>query len=366
MEENRYPLTNDNTIAKQQMETLDLFCGAGGFSEGFRQAGFIIKAGIDNDEEALSTFERNFPTARAILIDLSGDLDDLSSQLKKYSIRNPSVIIGGPPCQGFSVAGKRLISDPRNILYRAFISLIEILNPLSVVLENVPTILSLHKGETAKSIIADLDSLGYRTAVFTLNAADYSVPQNRRRTFFIGLKECRNFTIPAPVTAFNPITTEMAISDLPLLEGELGNEVLQYVNEPTNDYQREMKRGSDAIFNHWVVQHKQDTIDTIKLVPDGGNYKDLPEHLRDTRRVHIAWTRMNSKRPCFTIDAGHNHHFHYKANRVPTVRECARIQSFPDRFRFFGKKTSQFRQVGNAVPPLLARAIASTLKELLK
>ena len=140
---------------------------------------------------------------------------------------------------------------------------------------------------------------------------------------------------------------------------------VRYYIDSETDYQKAMRNGSVKLFNHWKVEHKQKTIDIIKLVPDGGNYKNLPVELQQTRKVNIAWTRMNSKKPCFTIDAGHNHHFHYKANRVPTVRECARIQSFPDTFRFFGKKTSQYRQVGNAVPPILAGKIARSIIEVL-
>jgi DNA (cytosine-5)-methyltransferase 1 len=342
-------------------EVVDLFCGAGGFSEGFRQVGFTIKTGIDNDTQALITYKHNFPESSAVLTDLSGG--DFISLMKKYSFENTGIIIGGPPCQGFSIAGKRISSDPRNILYKAFMDIVNELNPVGVVLENVPAISSLNNGEAVKSIISRLEGLGYSTIFFTLNAADYGVPQNRRRAFFVGLNNGRKFKIPTPSTAFHPLTTEMAISDLPLLEDTLGGEILQYPQNPANVFQSEMRLGSDAIYNHWSVKHLPFTVETIKLVPDGGNYKNLPEHLRDTRKVHIAWTRMNSRKPCFTIDAGHNHHFHYKANRVPTVRECARIQSFPDRFRFFGNKTSQFRQVGNAVPPLLAKAIALSLKD---
>ena len=118
--------------------------------------------------------------------------------------------------------------------------------------------------------------------------------------------------------------------------------------------------------NHVATLHTQKTRDIISLVPDGGNYKELPLDLQQTRKVHIAWTRMNSNKPCFTIDAGHNHHFHYRANRVPTVRESARLQSFSDDFEILGGKTSQLRQVGNAVPPLLAKAIALQIKKYLE
>ena len=126
-----------------------------------------------------------------------------------------------------------------------------------------------------------------------------------------------------------------------------------------------MRNKSDILYNHEAVKHTEKTKNIIAMVPDGGNYKCLPMHLQSTRKVNIAWTRMNSSKPCFTIDAGHNHHFHYLANRVPTVRECARIQSFPDNFIFTGNRTSQYRQVGNAVPPLVAEQIALVLLEAL-
>ena len=355
-------------ISKKQrcFAVLDLFCGAGGFSEGFKQAGFKIVAGIDNDSLALETYSKNFPEAITLKRDLSKAFDWQTDSFRSILEQDIDVIIGGPPCQGFSIAGKRTREDPRNTLYRAYIKLIEHLNPAAIVVENVPTILSLFSGDIAKRIRRDFEALGYKTEVFTLTASDYGVPQSRRRTFFVGTKSLEKFKMPSPITAFSPITTEMAISDLPLLENNAGADVLKYITQPVNEYQRIMRNKSVEIYNHWAVMHLKRTIDIIKLVPDGGNYKNLPPKLRNTRKVNIAWTRMNSKKPCFTIDAGHNHHFHYKANRVPTVRECARIQSFPDRFRFFGNKTSQFRQVGNAVPPLLAKAIALSLKEVLR
>ena len=127
-----------------------------------------------------------------------------------------------------------------------------------------------------------------------------------------------------------------------------------------------MRESCDTLWNHVATIHNAKTKEIIAMVPDGGNYKSLPEELWSTRKVHIAWTRMDSTRPCFTIDTGHNHHFHYRANRVPTARESARIQSFPDRFRFLGIKTSQLKQVGNAVPPLLAQALAEEIAKLMQ
>jgi DNA (cytosine-5)-methyltransferase 1 len=126
-----------------------------------------------------------------------------------------------------------------------------------------------------------------------------------------------------------------------------------------------MRQSSRKLYNHQVTIHNQKTTDIISLVPDGGNYKDLPLELQNTRKVHIAWTRLNSNRPSFTIDCGHNHHFHYLYNRVPTVRESARIQSFPDNYIIIGNKGSQLKQVGNAVPPLMSLQIANNIKALL-
>jgi DNA (cytosine-5)-methyltransferase 1 len=171
------------------------------------------------------------------------------------------------------------------------------------------------------------------------------------------------FAFPEPTTPDRNLTCWDALSDLPPLRKNPGKEQCNYTNPAKTEYQRLMRQNSDFLFNHLAVVHKQQTIETISLVPDGGNYKDLPVQLQRSRKVNIAWTRMNSKKPCFTIDAGHNHHFHYRENRVPTVRESARIQSFPDAFRFYGTKTKQFRQVGNAVPPLVAFHLATSLRK---
>lgn len=348
-------------IRKTEINVLDLFCGAGGLSEGFRQAGYNIIAGIDNDQEALVTFSRNHPESKAIFADLGGEIDFAKEPFRSLANKKIDVIIGGPPCQGFSVAGNRIADDPRNILYKSYIKMIEHFKPKAIVLENVPTIMSLYGGKIGNAIIADFKELGYSTTIKLLVASDYGVPQKRRRVFFIAFTGQNPPAINIAKTRLN-VTTFDAISDLPLLEGEDGAEESEYKNVPTTNYQKEMRKNSKILYNHWAVKHKSETKRIISLVPDGGNYKNLPVNLQNTRKVHIAWTRMNSKAPCFTIDAGHNHHFHYKANRVPTVRECARIQSFPDTFRFYGKKSSQFRQVGNAVPPILSKIIAIQIK----
>ncbi len=349
----------------KKYRVLDIFCGAGGFSCGMEQAGFEVVAGVDNDEKALKTFEYNHKNAIAVNYDLSNINNDLFRVLDPITKDGIDVLVGGPPCQGFSIAGKRLVDDPRNKLWLAYIKIIDRYKPKVIFLENVPTIVSVNKGKVAEKIIDSFREYGYEVSQKILVASDYGVPQNRKRAFFVATKKgLPSFTFPKSLCEY--ITTEEAISDLPLLNDSLGLEEVSYIVEPQNKYQKEIRKESRVILNHSAVNHTDKTKDIISLVPDGGNYKDLPEHLKNTRKVNIAWTRMNSKKTCFTIDAGHNHHFHYKANRVPTVRECARIQSFPDTFKFIGTRTSQYRQVGNAVPPLLGLALAKESLKVLK
>ena len=348
-----------------KFSVLDLFCGAGGFSCGMEHSSFKVLAGIDNDAATLETFKHNHLSAEAIEYDLSNIGDDLYNQLDPIFSGGLDVLVGGPPCQGFSIAGKRLEDDPRNSLWSAYVSIVKRYNPRIIFLENVPTIMSLYNGEIAQRITNSFKSLGYETSVKILLASDYGVPQNRRRAIFVAWNsQLPEFKFPKKMDS--KITNYEAISDLPLLENTLGSEISEYESPPMSDYQRLMRSDSSKLHNHTAVNHMQKTKDIIAMVPDGGNYKDLPESLHRTRKVNIAWTRMNSQKPCFTIDAGHNHHFHYKANRVPTVRECARIQSFPDNFIFIGNRTSQYRQVGNAVPPLLGYALAKEAEKVLK
>jgi DNA (cytosine-5)-methyltransferase 1 len=340
---------------------VDLFSGAGGLALGFEYGGFFTAAGIDHDKYSLRTFSRNFPKAHIFCENLANPTNELKDAITKMP--RVDVVVGGPPCQGFSVAGKRLLDDPRNSLYRHYIEIVSLLKPTYVVMENVPTIRTMGGGAVAHAIVHDLESLKYGVRVETVNAASYGVPQNRTRTFFIAKHEGtpRGFSRGAPDE--QRLTTKDAIGDLPLLENHFADVPVPYTSDAQNQYQLQMRKDSLSIYNHWAVAHTERTKSIIALVPDGGNYKNLPKHLHGTRKVNIAWTRMNSQKPSFTIDAGHNHHFHYEANRVPTVRECARIQSFPDTFVFLGNKTSQFRQVGNAVPPLLAAALAKEIRK---
>jgi DNA (cytosine-5)-methyltransferase 1 len=346
---------------RKKLTVIDIFCGAGGFSQGFHQAGYKILAGVDIDQQAISTYAHNFPTSTAISWDLSKPLSECS---EANIVLNDKVdiIVGGPPCQGFSIAGKRNHTDPRNRLFKAYFDIIRQTNPRAVVIENVPTMLTMNNGEFINELEHNLFQSGYKVYKQLLWANQYGVPQKRKRLIIVALdsrEKTKDFSYPEPIKG--EITCHEALSDLPLLDNEVGAEAQSYNSPPSNQYQKKMRGDTKVLYNHWAVIHTEQTKKIIALVPDGGNYKSLPESLWQSRKVNIAWTRMKSSAPCFTIDAGHNHHFHYKANRVPTVRESARIQSFPDHFRFLGNKTSQFRQVGNAIPPLMAEAVAKAI-----
>lgn len=340
------------------MNVIDLFCGCGGLSYGFEKAGYNILLGIDNDKMALKTFEYNHHNSKSIC----GDITQIGYKEIKKVIGNKKidVIIGGPPCQGMSLSGPRQFDDPRNKLYLSYIRLVNEIRPKAFVIENVPGLISLFGGQIKENIITKFSQMGYDIKYKIVCSADYGVPQMRKRVVFVGVKGKNDFVYPKENK--NYVTCEMALSDLPSLVDTIGEEHMDYVKQPQNNYQKLMRFNSFEVLNHIAANHSEKVKHIISLVPDGGNYKNLPEEYRLSRNFHVAWTRFNSQKPAPTIDTGHRHHFHYKYNRVPTVRECARLQSFPDDFVFWGNKTQQFRQVGNAVPPLMAQAIAEQLK----
>ena len=335
---------------------LDLFSGCGGLSLGLQQSGFEIKLGIDHWQDALDTFKINHNDSQILCSDLS--TLDFSSIEKDYLPNGVDLIIGGPPCQGFSISGKRDPKDPRNQLYQSFVSSVTHFRPRAFLMENVPNLASMSKGDIKKAIVNDFESLGYTTFSENLLASDYGVPQNRKRFFLVGFLGESDFTFPSKTHGVEKVSTSEAISDLP--EFSL-DDSSPYEGPPLSEYQKRMREDSFGVYNHEITNHTEKTRSIISLVPDGGNYKDLPEKYRNTRNVNIAWTRYSSVKPSFTIDTGHRHHFHYQFDRVPTVRESARLQSFPDTFKFLCSKTSQYKQVGNAVPPILAKHLGQSL-----
>jgi DNA (cytosine-5)-methyltransferase 1 len=348
------------------LNAIDLFAGCGGLSKGFMDAGFNIIVGVDNDQAALNTFKLNHMGAAALNADLSQQ--ETFDEIKRIAgTRTIDVIIAGPPCQGFSLTGPRNFDDPRNKLYLAVIEMVRQFNPKGFIIENVPGMATMYKGQVKDEILKRFKNLGYNVECKILCAADYGVPQLRRRLIFMGIRKDVGVPVfPEPLlTPDNYVTCREAISDLPSRVDELGKEEDSYDQEPITAYQKKMRGNCTTLYNHVATNHKQFVKDTIALVPEGGNYKDLPKGWGESRKFHEAWTRYDGNKPSKTIDTGHRNHFHYKYNRVPTIRENARLQSFPDDFIFTGTKTQQNRQVGNAVPPLLGFALGKKILEII-
>ena len=347
---------------------LDLFSGAGGLSRGFLDAGYNVVLGVDFDDMALKSFKANHGNTDAMKLDLFNH-DNIKYIEKFLKSRNIEldVLVGGPPCQGFSLAGSRDVADERNTLYTAMVKIAKNFKPKVVVLENVPGLLNLYEGRGATRIIDDFTNIGYRIKPQILYGPDFGIPQIRKRVFFVGiLNSEEDFIFPTPIyTKDEYITCEQAISDLPDLDGILGEIIQEYKCKPTSVYQILMRRHSCKVHNHIGTIHTEKTIKMISMVPEGKNYKALPEEYRSQFKYNEALTRYHSQKPSLTINTGHRSHFHYKHNRIPTVRESARLQSFPDDFIFYGNKTQQYKQVGNAVPPILGYHIALKLKKYL-
>jgi DNA (cytosine-5)-methyltransferase 1 len=340
---------------------IDLFCGCGGLSKGFEKAGFEIALAIDMWKDAIETYNYNHDNKVA----MCKNIHDLSNEeLKKIAKENDVVgVIGGPPCQGFSTVGTRDINDSRNHLYLEYCRVVETIQPDFFVLENVKGLTTLGGGAFKDDIIIRFENLGYKVKYEIVNAADFGVPQNRERVFFVGIKRIE-YVFPKRKEEI--IASKEAISDLLALSDVDGDsETYAYASEPQNTYQKNMRGKRVNVYNHQITKHTQQTKDIISLIPDGGKIRDLPEKYWHVRKYNKAFERMSSERPSNTVDTGHRNYFHYELNRIPTVRENCRLQSFDDNFIVLGSKTSQYKQVGNAVPPLLAYAIAQTIKEQL-
>lgn len=356
----------------KQYNVIDFFSGAGGLSLGFKQAGFKILAGIDFDAAALQTYKYNMDGAKALNEDLFKEEEAIAHIEQELLGEDIDVIIAGPPCQGFSLTGERDINDTRNKLYLAVVHAVNHFQPKAFLIENVPGMATLYKGAVKEQIINTFEDMGYSVTVTDkpLLAADYGVPQMRKRMFFVGFKKDLHydyFEFPKRLlTPENYITTSEAIADLPPLEDTLGENKMDYSSDPLSEYQKKMRESAKTLYNHVGTKHTDEVKWVINQVPEGGNWRNLPEGVGISRKFNEAWTRYHSQKPSRTIDTGHRNHFHYKYNRVPTARENARLQSFPDDFIFLGTKTQQNKQIGNAVPPLLAQVIGEKMLEHLK
>lgn len=347
-----------------------MFCGCGGISAGFQDAGYDLLFGIDHDLPSLNTYETNFGRGKAAFIDLfdAKYLELIEDRINQTG-HKLDVVVAGPPCQGFSLTGPRNFDDPRNQLYLSVFGVVEKFKPKAFLIENVKGMKAMYGGSVVKEIILRFSKLGYSvTEPIIITAADYGVPQIRERLFIIGVrKEFESFSFPKP-THFPStyVSCEDAIGDLQSRESEFGKECDEYKSLPKSDYQIYIRNGSTALLNHVATKHSELVKAVIRLVPEGKNHKALPPGVGESRKFNEAWTRYHSKKPSKTIDTGHRNHFHYKWDRVPTVRENARLQSFKDTFKFVGVRTQQNKQVGNAVPPLLAYCLGKQLLKYIK
>lgn len=381
---------------------IDLFAGAGGFGLGFQLSGFFTPiCSIEKDLWAVETLLAN-NTHKII----HADITTISSvaDICHLCNNNPDVIIGGPPCQGFSIAGKRDPADPRNTLFRYYVKWVSVLMPKVFVMENVVGLLNRKNadGENVIDIIKEAFSqIGYSCHVWVLNAADYGVPQMRQRIFIVGSRDKREIMPPPPTHSIEKkeglmaaITAWQAISDLPQIKAREGSDFMKYDCDATNDYQRECRKGSLGVYNHVAMQHTQRLVNRFQKILDGSTIESLPVELKVRKRngngelsespYSSNYRHINPNSVSFTIPASFYSTFiHPYSPRNITAREAARIQSFPDRYIFKGKRTqisskllttlgkedenhlSQYNQIGNAVPPILAKVIGERIARFL-
>jgi DNA (cytosine-5)-methyltransferase 1 len=375
--------------------TLDLFCGAGGIALGFEAAGFSCLYGADADPLAMQTFAGLFPAAVADCRPIETiDATEVRAALRLRS-GDLDVLVGGPPCQGFSInAPERFLSDPRNVLFRHYLRFVEELRPKCIMLENVPGMLSLGGGRVLRQIETELAKLGYRSSARVLLAAHYGVPQERWRLVLLGAlgedppehpapthyaPARANFTGGADLifrqgaaeaASLSPaVTVGDALGDLPRLEAGRGSEPSGYDRPPHSAYAKEMRADDGVLWHHVAPRLSPANLERMRHVPPGGSWRDIPQHLlpagmrRARRSDHTKrYGRLRYDGLAGTVMTKADPHWGTVVlpdqDRALTVREAARLQSFPDCCRFAGSRTDQYRQVGNAVPPLMAEAVA--------
>lgn len=341
---------------------IDLFAGVGGLSLGFEMAGFDVLLAVEHDASIAEAYKLNHPHTKMLVNDIRKL--PLEETFSEY-IGNVDIVFGGPPCQGFSQKGQRkTIHDERNFLFKYFVSVVTYIHPQYFVMENVPNLLTTEKSYFKREIEYLFKKHGYHLETGVLNAADYGVPQNRRRAVIIGKRDKSALSLPKPFD--KKVTIWEAISDLAYLDSGEGTDVSEYLFPAYSAYQKKLRKGSKTLYNHIATKHSSLALERLQMIPPNSGKEVLPEkHL--TKSIYSGtWTRMGKDDISVTIttrfDTPSSGKFtHPYLHRAITVREAARIQSFPDRFRFIGTKSSQMKQVGNAVPPLLAYAIAKTI-----
>jgi DNA (cytosine-5)-methyltransferase 1 len=345
------------------LKVLDLFAGVGGFSSGFEQAGFTIAAAVELDTSIADSLQKNHKNTKVY----NRNISNIEPSIIKKDIGNIDVIIGGPPCQGFSLRGKRKgLDDNRNFLFKKFIEYVEFFKPQYFVMENVPAILTDQNGYFKDQIIKSFNDLGYKTDVQVLNSINFGVPQNRKRAFFLGKL---NDTVKLPAKTIKDdetVTVWDAISDLAYLDSSQGEFEASYKCKAQSNYQQNRRKNSKKLYNHKATNHSKVALDRLKRIPPECGKEYLKEKISST--FGQTWGRLEKNKPSPTIitrfdTPSNGKNSHPFLHRAITPREAARIQSFDDDFIFYGNKTSVIKQIGNAVPPLMAKAIAQVIKD---
>jgi len=348
-----------------QPKAIDFFAGAGGLSEGLKRAGFEVVLANEINADAASTYASNHPETRMLVKDIRkitvGEIMDLIGE-------KPDLIAGGPPCQGFSTNGRRQPNDPRNMMIREFFLKVKGTRPNFFLMENVPGLLYMQGGRLLASLTKSFEKIGYSVTLEMLNAADFGVPQMRKRVFLLGSLCGKIDTSKLHVDLERKVTVAEAISDLDFVDaGESSN---MHAKRPESAYQRQVRGGIRFLYNHEAARHNSVVTQRFSSLKPGQSSQDLPLKLRTKKRVLF---RLDGSKPCRTVTTLPDDYIHYSLNRTLTVREYARLQSFNDSYVFLGPKTTggesrkfgtpQFTQVANAIPPLLAQAVC---KEILK
>lgn len=363
---------------------VDLFSGAGGLSHGLHRAGFSIVAAADTDKSALGTHRANFPSL-TWLGDLSSP-DDFLAALKNWGIRKIDLLAGGPPCQPFSNAGipkiaslvrsgDRTAHDSRRDLWRSYFSFVDALAPRAVLLENVPDMARSQEGAILVRFLQEIEARGYRSDVRVLESWRHGVPQHRKRLFVVGMKDQIGFDWPGP--SDHKVTLRDAIGDLPQVPPGQSDNTIEYRGHPTSPLGvllRSGMKGDDAkvLWDHVTRFVRDDDAEAFSLMGEGQTYRDLPDRLRRYRGdifsdkyVRLRWDGLSRSITAHLAKDGY-WYIHPQQDRTLSVREAARVQTFPDSFRFAGSMTSRFAQIGNAVPPLLAQEVGRSLLRALK
>jgi DNA (cytosine-5)-methyltransferase 1 len=373
---------------------IDLFAGAGGLTTGFHLAGFKSLCAIEIEAKSLATYKHNYPNTKIIHQDiLSIDPSELRSYLglKKEEL---TAIVGGPPCQGFSrniPAEYRYFDDARNQLYRVFLKFVQEFRPLYVVMENVPEILKAYKGVVKNEITDQLEKEGYKVTSTSLNSANYGIPQSRSRAFFLAsldksiqfpepthagdirsdyrnTKDCNQLTlIKSNISSI--ITVKDAIGDLPSLEAGQEYSAEIYPVSPQTPYQAMIRNGSTKLTNHVARALSAIQMSRVRILSEGQDARDLPPELAPKKHYSGAYGRLYWDKPARTITRwvfhpGSGRFFHPVQNRTITIREAARLHSYPDSFHFLGTYTNMASQIGESVPPLLGKAIAESILQV--